>query len=112
MSEEKTTGNSDGQVWWQCSKSPEHAFRAAVNKCPYCSDGQLVSKENSFAAMFPTLAKHWDRARNGSTEPTTVASDSSTSVWWRCPELKRHAWQTVSKTVADLKEQGVICPVC
>jgi hypothetical protein len=106
---------SNKKVWWQCAKNPEHEWDAPVyhrtvsnSPCPYCS-GKKISKDNSFGAKFPELAKQWHPTKNGTLTPDSVFPSSKKKVWWVCLDFPEHEWKAQIST--RLQSSGK-CPKC
>jgi len=85
-------------VWWQCSKNPEHEWHCTVNartnihtsgNCPYCSH-ILPSKEYNLLLNNPELANEWNYKKNKKT-PEEYLPFSTEHVWWICKE--GHEWE-------------------
>jgi hypothetical protein len=93
---------SSKPVWWMCKQGPDHAWQATPanrtgrgSNCPFCA-GKKASKMNSLAALFPELAKQWDKRKNGKLRPDSVTAGSARTVFWRCEE--GHSWlQAIGK---------------
>jgi hypothetical protein len=89
--------SSSKKVWWICRKGPDHEWQATPanrtvrgSNCPFCS-GRQMSVTNSLAALYPAIAKQWDKKKNGKLTPADVAATSKLSVFWRCED--GHSWQ-------------------
>ncbi len=93
---------SDCQVWWRCQDCA-HEWKAAVSHrtrrrrsrpqgCPTCARRRqavrqgYVSRDRSFAVLYPQLLAEWHLTRNGELDPYTVGAASTRPVWWRCAE--------------------------
>jgi hypothetical protein len=101
--------------FWQCSKRPEHEWRAGVrdrtrghSACPYCTH-RRVSRDVSLAQCHPALAAEWDPDGNGTLSPADVTLGSSRVVWWRCASKPEHRWQA---SVANRVLRASGCPSC
>lgn len=101
--------------WWVCSKGHEwetcSSNRTFHNKgCPYCSNVKLCF-DNSFANLYPELAKEWNSTKN-KIEPSDVLAGSKTSYWWTCQ--KGHEWKaTCDKRIRGGRQKvGTGCPFC
>jgi hypothetical protein len=112
---ENVASASGKRVWWQCPKDPEHEYDAAVASrttggtgCPYCA-GQRTLPSTSLAAVAPEIAADWHPTKNGTLSPSHVRPSSSKRVWWRCPRVATHEWQT---TVVHRTVNGSRCPFC
>lgn len=106
---------SNKSVWWQCKTNKAHEWMAIVANrtqngtgCPYCT-GSLVSAANSFAVLYPQLAREWHPHMNGTLTPADVSYGSNTEVWWQCPKGKDHLWKT---TIRNRTKTGKGCPFC
>lgn len=101
---------SDKRVWWKCEK--QHSWEAQLSSriggsgCPVCS-GRATTIENSLAAVFPDIVKEWSHDKNGS-DPLTVCSGSSKTVWWICE--RGHEWK--ASVCNRTKQIGTGCPYC
>jgi hypothetical protein len=92
--------NSSTKVWWRCTKNPKHEWEADIrrraingNGCPFCS-GLRVLREDSFAALYPSLLAEWHLTRNGKLDPWQLAPKSNRRVWWQCNTSHKHEWRT------------------
>lgn len=63
-------------------------------------------EKNSFAALFPEIAKEWNFEKNGELTPKMFSPHSSTKVWWKCD--KGHEWLAAINT----RTSGRGCPYC
>jgi len=102
--------NSRKVVWWkgECGHEWDTQIRYRTqygNGCPFCS-GQRVHPDLSIGAVNPTLARQWNKNRNGSLTPFDVLPQSTRSVWWSCK--KGHEW----KAVVGNRSRGNGCPKC
>jgi len=104
------TPGSDKKVWWKCSE--KHEWKASLyhrkngKGCPYCS-GNLATRTNNFAVVYPKLAKEWHATKNDQLVPQDVKPGSGKKVWWTCPD--GHEYQ---KTIYHRCLRGQGCPVC
>ena len=107
---EHVTANSAKKVWWRCVQG--HEWKATIvsrthgNKCPYCSNRQVMQHYNDLQTVNPTLAKEWNYDKNNDITPADVLSKSVKKVWWKCQE--GHEWQTLVKD----RTRGSGCPYC
>ena len=107
---ENIAANSNKEVWWKCKNG--HEWQAVIGHrnrgsgCPYCSGRYAIQGENDLLTLNPTLAKEWNREKNGTLEPTMVTIGSSKKVWWMCS--KGHEWQA---TIAH-RSNNQRCPTC
>lgn len=107
------SAGSGMKVWWQCTEYPHHEWSRRIaheveskKGCPYCA-GYRVCKENSLAALFPSLVREWDYSRNGTLQPHDLTFKSKKPVYWICEE--GHSW----KMDAYGRTQGnKTCPRC
>lgn len=81
-----------------------NASKRWVAGCPH-----LLGEWQALATQFPSVAREWDRARNGSLTPETVAAHSHWRAWWRCARDPAHRWQA---SVDDRTSRSSRCPVC
>jgi len=105
---------SGKKVWWKCPKGDDHEWKEAVGKqvkkrkgCPICI-GRKVVESNSFAVLFPVLAKQWHPTKNGSLSPDDFRPGSQKRVWWQCSRYPEHVWKT---SIAE-RAKGSGCPKC
>ena len=100
-------------VWWKCPVGDDHIWKARIDKrnkgrgCPICI-GRKVVASNSFAALYPDLAKQWHPTKNGKLTPHDVRPSSNKKVWWRCIKYMEHVWRT---SIND-RTSGTSCPKC
>ena len=109
------TCHSNIDVWWKCSKDPNHHFLMSPNdrtfyhnNCPYCSQ-KYVKKEESLLTTYPELSKQWDYERNGYLIPEEISPSYAGKVWWICPNNKNHHWKS---SVAYRIKHDSSCPHC
>jgi glutaredoxin len=62
--------------------------------------------ERSFEALFPAVAKEWDRALNAPLTPDLFTPGSGQKIWWRCAD--GHSWSAVISARCN----GSGCPYC
>lgn len=111
---EQLTVGSNARIWWRCSASPDHVWKASVVRrrsghgCPFCA-GKKVSKTNSLLAVAPEIATEWHPSKNGSLTPGDVVSGSARRVWWACPRGADHEWIA---PVYERATRGTQCPFC
>lgn len=112
---DSVTCYSTRDVWWKCSKDPNHRFRMSPNDrtfyhngCPYCSE-HLIKPEESLVAQHPDLAQQWDTERNGDLKPESISPLYKGKVWWVCPNNKNHHWKT---SVSYRVKHNSQCPHC
>jgi hypothetical protein len=116
----ETLSESSGkQVWWRCSRGPDHRWRARVSSralhghgCVYCA-GHRVSVTNSLATCCPGAAADLDPVLNDGLKAEQVTAGSGRVVTWSCPDGLGHTWQTtVRSRVAGLASGHGGCPLC
>lgn len=104
---------SNIKVWWQCSKSAAHQWKAMINArskstcCPYCSNTKVLPGDNDLATTHPELAKEWHPTLNGDLTPRDVVAGSDRAVWWQCE--REHEWE---RPVGGRSGSGSGCPYC
>lgn len=98
LTPDKITYGSNKDVWWRCSKNPNHVYCTSPNDrtyshrgCPYCNNMKVCST-NNLAVTHPDLAKQWYQARNGELTPDHVLPSYTGKVWWQCSENPEHIW--------------------
>ncbi|PWY54112.1 hypothetical protein DGG96_17020 [Legionella qingyii] len=105
---ESFSSGSGFKVWWICLSG--HSYEATIVKrtngrnCPFCS-GKKVSKENSFALNYPSLANEWDNDKN-EFSVAKYTKGSGYNAWWSC--LQNHHYQ--SPIISRVQGSG--CPYC
>ncbi len=72
--------------------------------------GKIVKKGiNDLEALFPNIASHWDREKNGIQNPSDFLPGSNTVAWWKCDRghsFKRQIyWMTHNPNKIN-------CPIC
>lgn len=101
---------SNKKVWWICRKGHEWEETiinvAKGNRCPYCSNHQVLTGFNDFQTKHPYLSKEWNYNKNDDLKPSNVTSGSNRKVWWICKN--GHEWRA---TVARRVKQPE-CPFC
>jgi len=117
LTPDKVMPGSGWDIWWRCSRCPEHEWKATPNSrtnkespsgCPYCA-GKRVTETNSLAARFPEIAAQWHYEKNCPLTPDQVIAGSSAEVWWKCPNGYDHEWQVAVK---DRTQDNTGCPFC
>ncbi len=109
------SSGSGYKAWWRCPRDRKHEWQASIGNrargrgCPCCA-GNVVTKDRSFAASHPELAKQWDKKRNGTLTPSDVSSGSGRNVWWKCSRGFDHVWRTTVGARARARGDG--CPMC
>ena len=99
------------RFWWKCPAGDDHEWSATVaarhnGGCPCCA-GRKLSRDNSFAALFPEVARQWHPTKNGELGPDDVLAGTNTMYWWKCPEGDDHEWRT---SCSERQTRG--CPFC
>lgn len=112
---------SGKKVWWKCrncghewATKVEHRTKSNSG-CNVCSSQRgaqlrqktLISKQGSFADLYPEIAREWHPKRNGTLTPADVTFRSGKKVWWECP--RGHYWQA---PVSRRTGQRSNCPHC
>ena len=112
LTPQDVSGGAHRKVWWICEKG--HEWQAAVFSrtangagCPVCAGKVIVPGENDLRTIYPSIAREWHAAKNGSLTPETVSPYSNRKVWWICK--RGHAYQAV---VAARTMHGSGCPYC
>jgi len=112
LSLETIFANSGKKAWWLCSTC-EYEWQAQVasrnrgNGCPRCA-GKVITPENSFMLLHPTIAAEYDHERNN--KPLeAVTAISHYKAWWKCSVNSEHNWQAM---VMNRVRQGDGCPYC
>lgn len=104
----RTAGNK--QWWWEC-RTCSYVWKAPIARrmsgsgCARCA-GHYPMPGQSFADIYPALAKYWDWQRNV-LEPSEVSRASGKIVAFRCPEFG-HAY---SDSIANHVRRGA-CKIC
>ncbi|MCM3441482.1 zinc-ribbon domain-containing protein (plasmid) [Metabacillus halosaccharovorans] len=79
---------SNYKVWWKCENG--HDFDSKIisrtkgHGCRFCT-GNDVTKENSLAHLYPSIASEWDYDMNGELTPENISAHSNSEVFWKCP---------------------------
>lgn len=104
------TFGMEKNVWWQCSKNPQHEWQAMICQrtrsqsskgCPHC---------NSLATLYPQLVEEWHPTKNNRKwTPFNISYGSTKEVWWQCSQNQKHEWQS---TVNNRTSKGNGCPHC
>ncbi len=108
------TYGSNEKVWWLCKRC-NGFWRARIEDrtllesgCPYCA-GKRPTKTNSLQSLFPEIAAEWHSGKNGKLKPEHVLPKSSRTVWWQCPIVRQHQWQT---RISNRTANRTGCPFC
>lgn len=103
---------SNISVYWLCSN--DHSFQMSVaartsgKNCPYCANQKILPGFNDLLTRAPHLRSEWDYLKNGSIDPSQVASAATKAkYWWIC--AKGHSWQA---STANRAGHGTGCPQC
>ena len=114
LTPDQVTVGSGKQVWWVCSNSLDHEWRASIDNrvskrsgCPFCA-GRSPSVSNSLASLYPEIAKQWHPTKNGTLTPDQVVAGSHKKAWWKCHNGSDHQWDASIET----RVSGVGCPFC
>lgn len=102
------------RCWWECSVC-KRAYKARVcsrtstNKsgCPYCAS-KRVCEENSFAVLFPQVAKEWHPTKNEKLSSNDVMYASNKRAWWLCSKCN-YEWEC---GIGDRTVLESGCPAC
>lgn len=102
------------RCWWEC-RSCKRPYKAQVcnrtsgqrSACPYCAS-KRVCEENSFAVLYPHVAREWHPTKNKKFKVTDVMYASGKRAYWLCSKCN-HTWECA---IADrtILESG--CPAC
>ncbi|MCF7816915.1 MAG: hypothetical protein K9M54_03435 [Kiritimatiellales bacterium] len=112
---DEVTIGSNIDIWWQCTKNPEHIWntklqtrsRGNAGTCPECKKHQ---KEKSTLANFrPDLIPEWHPTRNPRIDPHKITHVSCKKIWWVCKTNPEHEWEAAIRNRAVL---GSGCPHC
>lgn len=99
---------SHKKVWWKCDKGDDHEWQATIinrGGCQICNN-RIVVKSNSFATLYPDIAKEWHPSKNGWLTPNMVHPGSRNKVWWICS--KGHEWSSA----VYKRTMGRGCHIC
>jgi hypothetical protein len=109
----QVVAGSSRLVWWRCTRSAEHEWRASVSNrtlrgsgCPFCS-GRRASAQHCLQILYPAIAREWHPTRNGPLTPASVTPHTRRKVWWLCS--RGHEWCT---RVNARTRRGGSCPGC
>lgn len=107
------TCNSNKEVWWKCSKHPNHEWKTTVGSrnsrskgCPYCS-GRYATDIDNLEVKFTELSNEWDYDKNNRL-PCEYKAFSDEIVWWKCK--KGHEWSDPIIYRTNAKDKS--CPYC
>ncbi|WP_186278736.1 zinc-ribbon domain-containing protein [Lysinibacillus sp. BW-2-10] len=100
------------EVFWKChicdnSWKQKIMIRNRDSRCPYCT-GARVNGKNSFAAIYPELAKYWDYEKNVEIKPSQVKPGVKEVFFFKCICCKT-SWSEVLRNITRRK---VICKIC
>ena len=105
------TCGSSKNIWWKCSKNPNHMWHTTIknrnngNGCPYCS-GRLSTFENNLLICNPELCVEWNYGKNNKS-PSEYTQKSGQRVWWKCSKCSNE-WEAEINNRAN----GNGCPTC
>ncbi|MDI3467797.1 MAG: hypothetical protein OJF50_006618 [Nitrospira sp.] len=111
------TADSLYRAWWICPR--QHHWQATIRSrcrkrsgCRRCTLADRLRHDRSFdhrrlSRRSPTLAAGWHPTRNGLLTPDDITFSSRVRVWWICPNVPTHVWNT---TVNNRQRSG--CPYC
>ncbi len=116
---DRISTGSDKYAWWKCHVCGNEEFKRCNNwyyghGCTRCARKRgaknhtltTITKNGSFGALYPDLAKEFHSTRNGGLTPFDINKGNTEKVWWLCPQ--GHEYQTTpSHRVA-----GNGCPYC
>jgi uncharacterized Zn ribbon protein len=95
--------------WWEC-RFCLRPYKAQIcnrtsgqqSACPYCAS-KRVCDENSFAVLFPEVAKEWHPTKNKKLKATDFTYASGKRAWWLCTTCA-HSWNCAiaDRTVSSL----------
>lgn len=63
--------------------------------------------KNTFASVYPMLAKEWHPSRNNNLLPTMFKPKSDFKAWWKCPKCGNEYEMALSR-----RANGSGCPIC
>jgi hypothetical protein len=98
---------SNEKYWWRC-RTCGHEWKSVLvsrvagargqpRGCPRCGVARRAAQRavpapgNSFADLFPNVAKEWHPTLNGTVTASQVAAASNKVVWWQCS--RGHEWE-------------------
>lgn len=98
-------------VWWKCDKGHEwkqqiYQFSQKKEKCPYCSNRELLIGFNDFATCHKELLEEWNYTKN-KIKPNEILESSTKKVWWICKNCNKD-WETS----VYIRSKGHGCPHC
>jgi hypothetical protein len=109
---------SQEKVWWLCGVC-DHAWQTQVylrsvrgTGCPGCWQARrgvvrsTPKPGQSFADVYPEVAKEWHPTRNENVKPSEVRPASQKKVWWQCEF--GHEWHVAPGN----RQRGERCPEC
>jgi hypothetical protein len=122
------TPGSSKQVWWRCSKSPDHIWRMQVsamvaawkkgtNRCPLCPRNRVEKSESKPKHKLlldnPAVVLLWHEEKNRPLQASQVKLSDPRYFWWRCPESPTHVWKSHVRSMVYLHKSGrICCPFC
>ena len=78
----------------------------AKNICPVCA-GKKITRENSFATLYPEILKDWDYDKN-TISPFNISPKSGKKIWWKC-SVCGYNWET---RISHRTQNKTGCPEC
>jgi hypothetical protein len=106
--------NSGKDIWWKCSKNPNHEWKTSVcnraynnSGCPCCI-GKKASKDYNLFLNNPELCEEWDYVKNKK-KPEEYTPCSNKKVSWICKECGCE-WDATINDRNGINKQG--CPNC
>ena len=114
------SGSSSRSYFWICpickqsypkkisNRTAPSKRNAESNKCPVCLGRYIIPEYNSLKAKYPLIvAEEWDYERN-LIDPSTIASHSNKTFWWKCS--KGHSYEAQCNN--KVGNNGGNCPYC
>lgn len=117
LTAQMVTRGSARTVWWLCPED-QHAWQAqvknvakqtATGSCPVCAGRTVMTGVNDVGTLLPELMKQWHPVKNLPLTPQQLTVGSHQRVWWQCPDVAQHSWQT---RVFDRSYHLTQCPLC
>ena len=113
-----TYKNSNLSVTMKCTEKDYHDDYPVVIKdfyrgcrCPYCTNRNgKVHPKDSFGALYPEKAKHWDYKKNNKS-PYEVAPKTANKYWFKCEECGKSFKRSLS-SLTTYNADMVICKNC
>ena len=114
--------HSNEKVFWKCRKCA-YVWEASIGDrtrhdstgCPNCAKLRAsktriinkISRQGSFAAVFPDLLGDWNYEKNLNVSPESLTAGSGKKVWWKC-HVCNYSWSTS----IGHRVSGEGCPYC